>query len=55
VKPADLCSLLHEAQSRAAFRKDLLTLITRHLAKMHEEDGEHLAPEWGTPSAQTMA
>ncbi len=50
MKPADLPALLHEAQSRAAFRKDLLTQITRHLAEMQEEHGERLAPEWATVS-----
>ncbi|WP_407572119.1 hypothetical protein [Deinococcus altitudinis] len=50
MKLADLPALLHEAQSRAAFRKDLLTQITRHLAEMQEEHGERLAPEWATTS-----
>ncbi|WP_407540241.1 hypothetical protein Q0M94_02250 [Deinococcus radiomollis] len=50
MKPADLPALLHEAQSRAAFRKELLIQVTRHLAEMQEEHGERLAPEWATAS-----
>ena len=50
MKPADLPALLHEAQARAAFRKDLLIQVARHLREMQEGHGERLAPEWATAS-----
>ena len=50
MKPADLLTLLHEATAKTAYRKGLLTQITRYLTEMQEEHGEHLAPEWATVS-----